>query len=481
MISILRSSALWLEDRLHITKLYAATAGHHVPASTNSWFYVFGSGTLVCLILQIVTGICLAFVYVPSADHSWTTLQYLNDQQFLGSFLRAVHYWASNFMVGIMTLHVIQVFLFGAYKYPRELTWISGCILLFCTLGMAFTGQVLRFDQDAYWGLGIGASIMGRVPVLGAQLVRFMLAGPIIGGATLTRFFSLHVFIIPGLILALVALHLRLVLTKGINEYPKPGHPVVKETYDQEYEELIHKDGVPFAPNVIGKDLLFSASVILGILVCALVFGHRGPTGPPDPTLIITAPKPDYYFLPVFAGLALLPAYTETVLLLTLPVVIIVLLVALPFISNTGEKSWRRRPFSVLLVAGTMVVLFLLAQSGLTSPWSPSMSAWSSDPIPVRYLAGRTPLEVHGAIVIQNKQCRNCHSMGGRGGLRGPMLDGVATRLTADQLVRQVIQGSGNMPAYGKNLSPAEVSAVVAFMETLRPASEPPAHDANKH
>jgi ubiquinol-cytochrome c reductase cytochrome b subunit len=480
MTSTLRSIALWFEDRLHITKLYNATAGHHVPANTNSWFYVFGSGTLVCLILQILTGICLAFVYVPAADHSWTTIQSLNNEQFLGSFLRALHYWASNFMIGIMTLHVIQVFLFGAYKYPRELTWISGCFLLFATLGMAFTGQVLRFDQDAYWGLGIGASIMGRVPVMGGQLVRFMLAGPIIGGGTLTRFFSLHVFIIPGVILSLVGMHLRLVLTKGINEYPKPGHPVVKATYDQEYDALIHKDGVPFAPNVIGKDLMFGAFVILGILICALVFGPKGPTGPPDPTLIVTAPKPDYYFLPVFAGLALLPAYTETVLLLTLPVVIIVLLVALPFISNTGEKSWRRRPFSVLLVIGTMAVLFFLAQAGLTSPWSPNMSSWTSDPIPIQYLAGRSPLERHGAIVIQNKQCRNCHSLDGRGGQRGPALDGVATRLTADQLVRQVIQGSGNMPAYGKNLSPPEVSAVVAFMETLRPGGQPVAHDANK-
>jgi ubiquinol-cytochrome c reductase cytochrome b subunit len=159
---------------------------------------------------------------------------------------------------------------------------------------------------------------------------------------------------------------------------------------------------------------------------------------------------------------------------------IIVLLVALPFISNTGEKSWRRRPFSVLLVIGTMAALFLLAQSGLTSPWSPHMSSWSGDPIPPRYLAGRTPLEVHGAIVIQNKQCRNCHSLGGLGGERGPALDGVATRLTVDQLVRQVIQGSGNMPAYGKNLSPPEVSAVVAFMETLRPGDEPVARDATR-
>src|SRR5271166_4097367 len=201
---MLTSIALWLDDRLHISKLFAATAGHVVPANTSSWFYVFGSGTLLCFVMQIITGTCLAFVYVPSADQAWSSLQYLNNEQFLGWFLRATHYWASNFMVAIMTAHMIQVFLFGAYKHPRELTWVSGCFLLFCTLGMAFTGQVLRFDQDAYWGLGIGASITGRVPFLGAYAVHMLLGGPIIAGATLSRFFALHVFLIPGLLIALV-------------------------------------------------------------------------------------------------------------------------------------------------------------------------------------------------------------------------------------------------------------------------------------
>jgi ubiquinol-cytochrome c reductase cytochrome b subunit len=475
---MLRSIALWLDSRLHIAKLFAATAGHTVPANTGSWFYVFGSGTLLCFIIQIITGTCLAFVYVPSADQAWGSLQYLNNEQFLGWFLRAVHYWASNFMVGIMTLHMIQVFLFGAYKYPRELTWISGCFLLFCTLGMAFTGQVLRFDQDAYWGLGIGASITGRVPFLGAQLVHFLLAGPIIAGQTLSRFFTLHVFLIPGLILAFVALHLRLVLTKGINEFPVVGKSVDKATYVEEYEEMLKKDGLPFVPHVIGKDLIFSALVMIGILACSLVFGPKGPSGPPDPTLVATMPVPDYYFLPVFAGLALLPAYTETFLLLVLPVVMIGILIALPFVSGTGEKHPRRRPFSVLIVLVTMLSLFVLADLGQTSPWSPHMQAWSGDPIPPKFLQGRSPLEVRGALVLQNKQCRNCHSLDGHGGERGPALDVVATRLTGDQLIRQVIQGGGNMPAYGKNMSPPEVSALVAFLETLRPAGQLPARDA---
>jgi len=218
--------------------------------------------------------------------------------------------------------------------------------------------------------------------------------------------------------------------------------------------------------------------VMVAILICSIVFGPKGPSGPPDPTLISTMPKPDYYFLPVFAGLALLPAYTETVLLLTLPVVMIAILIALPFVSNQGEQAASRRPFSVLLVIVVMLSLFVLANLGLTSPWSPHMEAWSGDPIPPQYLKGRTPLQIRGALVLQNKDCRNCHALDHRGGQRGPALDGVATRLTPDQMVRQVIQGGGNMPAYGKNLSPAEVSAVVAFMATLRPDYEPPAQDA---
>ena len=148
--------------------------------------------------LQIVTGIMLAFIYVPSAGEAWNSLQTLNHSVTLGWFIRALHGWGSNFMVAIVLIHMVQVFLFGAYKYPRELTWIVGVFLLLVTLGMAFTGQVLRFDQDAYWGLGIGASIASRVPVIGPSIVNLMLGGPIIAGATLSRFFALHVFVIPG-------------------------------------------------------------------------------------------------------------------------------------------------------------------------------------------------------------------------------------------------------------------------------------------
>lgn len=476
----LRDIAVWLDDRLHLTALYASTAGHEVPASAGSWFYVFGSATLLCFVIQVITGTCLAFVYVPSTNEAFTSLEYLNQAQFWGWFLRAVHYWGSNFMVFIMTLHMIQVFLFGAYKYPRELTWVSGVFLLLFTLAMAFTGQVMRFDQDAYWGLSIGASVTGRVPVIGGQLVHLLLAGPIIAGETLSRFFTLHVFIIPGLIIAIVSMHLRLVLTKGINEYPRPGFPVRRSTYDAEYTEILRKEGVPFVPHAVGKDLIFSAAVIIAILGCALFFGPKGPLGDPNPTLINTNPRPDFYFLSIFAALALLPDWMEVIVLFVAPAILIGLLLVLPFISGTGEKSYRRRPVAVLSVVFIMLVIGTLTYMGETSPWSPRMYAWSGTPVPVNLVKKRTPLQIHGALVFQNKQCRNCHSLGNEGGLRGPALDEVATRLTADQMVRQVIQGGGNMPAYGKKLTPAEVEALVAFMQTLKPEKEPAAKTPDK-
>jgi ubiquinol-cytochrome c reductase cytochrome b subunit len=460
--------AEWFEERLQLKKLLGPSMTHPVPRTSASWWYVFGSATLIIFMLQIVTGICLALVYVPSTADAYASLEYLNYQQTLGWFLRAVHFWGSNFMVAMMSLHMIQVFLFGAYKYPRELTWVVGVFLFLCTLGMAFTGQVLRWDQDAYWGLGIGIAMIGRVPLIGAQLVHLVLGGPIIGAETLSRFFALHVFVIPGLLFGLVGLHLLMVLKLGINEWPMPGRLVARNTYRERYEEDVKRDGVPFFPVAAQKDIVFGGLVILAILLCAAISGPDGPNGPADPTLIRTVPRPDFYFLSLFALFALLPPYTETFLILVGPVVAIALLIALPFLAGTGEKSFRRRPVAVISVVMIALVLGVLSYLGDKSPWSPVMDAWSGAPMPIAYVKGRTPLQLQGALVLQNKQCRNCHSLGGEGGHRGPALDGIASRMTRDLLIRQVLQGGGNMPAYGKNLSPSEVTALVAFLDTLR-------------
>lgn len=472
--------AKWLDARLQVASTIRETAEHEVPRETASWFYVFGSAAFVVFMLQIVTGILLAFIYVPSAGQAWGSLQTLNQTVPLGWYIRALHGWGSNFMVAIVLIHMVQVFLFGAYKYPRELTWIVGVFLLLMTLGMAFSGQVLRFDQDAYWGLGIGASIASRVPILGPSIVNLMLGGPIIAGATLSRFFALHVFIIPGLLIAFVSLHLLMVVKLGINEWPMPGRVVRKATYIKDYHELTKKDGVPFVPGAIWKDMFFAAFILLSLGACAYYFGPFGPSGPPDPTIIQTVPRPDFFFLWLYAVLSFLPPSMETPALLIGPVVILLGLLLLPFLSGEGEKSWRRRPIAVLTVLLVAVSLGTFTHLAQHTPWSPLMDAWSAIPIPSEFLQKRTALERQGALVFQDKQCHNCHSLGNEGGKRGPALDAVALRLTQDQLIRQVIQGGGNMPAYGKNLSPAETTALVAFLETLHPAGQRTAQDASR-
>ncbi len=470
----------WFEQRLGIGAPAIEAATHEVPSSTSSWWYVFGSAATVILVLQVVTGILLALVYAPTASHAWTSLEFLNHNVALGWYLRAMHGWGSDFMVAIVLIHLVQVFLFGAYKFPRELTWIVGVFLLLLTLGMAFTGQVLRFDQDAYWGLGIGASILSRVPFVGGSLVDLLLGGPIIAGPTLSRFYALHVFVIPGILLLLVGLHLLMVLRLGINEWPMPGRLVNKKTYTQEYHQLTKKTGIPFVPDAAWKDAVFAAAILFAIMACAFWFGPFGPTGQPDPTIIQTAPKPDFAFLWIYAVLAYLPPSLETPVLFIAPVVGICAMLLLPLLFGEGEKHWSRRPVAVLMVAVIAVTLGAFTRLGMNTPWSPVMNAWTSDPVPPADLKDRTPLEREGALVFQNKQCRNCHSIGGAGGMRGPALDSIASRMTEDQIIRQVLQGGGNMPAYGNALNPPETTALVHFLLTLRGPNLLPAIDASR-
>jgi ubiquinol-cytochrome c reductase cytochrome b subunit len=477
---LIKNVGAWFDARLQLAAPIRQTLQHPVPPQSASWAYVFGSAALAVFGLQLVTGILLALLYVPSAGEAWNSLQVLNHQVTLGWFIRALHGWGSNFMLAIVLIHMAQVFLLGAYKFPRELTWIVGILLLLLTLGMAFTGQVLRFDQDAYWGLGIGASISSRIPIAGPWIVKLLLGGPIIGGATLSRFFALHVFVIPGSLILFVGIHLLMVLKLGINEWPMPGRVVRRATYVQEYHELTRREGIPFVPGAIAKDLIFSGAILLAIAACALLLGPFGPGGRPDPTIIQTAPRPDYFFLWLYAVLSLLPPSLETPVLLIGPAIALAVLIGLPFFSGEGEKSWRRRPIAVLSILLVAVSLGTFTQLASHAPWSPEMDAWSGDPIPAKYLRNQTPLQRQGALVFQAKQCHNCHAVGGSGGERGPALDALAVHLTHDQLIRQVIQGGGNMPAYGKNLSPAETTALVAFLETLHPVGQAPARDASR-
>jgi ubiquinol-cytochrome c reductase cytochrome b subunit len=488
----LRAAASWFDARLRVSESLLPMMKHPIPcevAGPMGWWYVLGSASLTLFLVQVLTGIGLAMVYVPSADMAYDSLLYMNYEQPLGWFLRALHYYAGSGMVVMVLAHMTQVFLHGAYKYPRELTWVLGVFLFLCTLGMFFTGQVLRWDPDAYWGLGIGGSMAGRVPFAGPWLVRQILGGPVIGAESLSRFFTLHVFVIPGALLVFLALHLWLVLKRGVSAPPVPGQVVDPKTYDANYEEQL-KVGVPFLGDASKKDILFSAFAVLVVVVIAAIVGPKGPTGPPNPTLAGANPRPEWPFLWIFALLALSPPSVETFFMLVFPLILIVALLLVPFISNRGERAPSRRPVAVLLVIATYTAFGVLTYQGVTSPWSPQMTAWSGDPIPESMVRNSTPLQLQGGAVFQNKDCRNCHALEGRGGKRGPDLTNVGTRLTRNQLIDQVSNGTpggikqgdpggGNMPAFGSQINPYEMTALVAFLESLRPPGEPPAQPAS--
>jgi ubiquinol-cytochrome c reductase cytochrome b subunit len=475
----------WFDARLRVRATLLPMLEHPIPrgaAGPMGWWYVFGSASLTMLLIQILTGIGLALVYVPTADKAYDSLLYLNYQETLGWFLRALHYYAGSGMVVLVLAHMTQVFLHGAYKYPRELTWVLGVFLLLCTLGMFFTGQVLRWDPDAYWGLAVGGSMAGRVPVIGPWVVRLLLGGPVIGGDSLSRFFALHVFVIPGALLFFLAAHLWLVLKRGISAPPIAGQPVNPKTYDEEYEKEL-KTGVPFLGDAALKDALFSALAVIAVVVLAAVVGPKGPTGPPDPTLPGANPRPEWPFLWLFGLLSLSPPASETFIILVFPVILIGVLFLVPFLSSRGERAPSRRPVAVLAVVVIYTVLGVLTYQGVTSPWSPQMTAWSGDPVPENLVRDSSPLQLQGALVFQNKDCRNCHALEGSGGQRGPDLSAVGTQLTRDQLIDQISNGTpggGNMPAYGKQIGPAEMTALVAFLEELRPAGAPAAEPATR-
>ncbi len=473
----------WFEARLNLRDTVGPMLMHPIPRSAAGpmgWWYVFGSASITLLMIQILTGIGLAMVYVPTADQAYESLVYLNEQQPLGWFLRSLHYWSGSAMVVMVVVHMTQVYLHGAFKYPRELNWLTGVLLLLMTLGMAFSGQILRWDADAYWGVGVGASMAGRVPVLGPYIVDLLLGGPVIGADTLSRFFALHVFVIPGLLLTFMAVHLWLVLKRGISEPPVPGKIVDPATYPEQYEAELKK-GVPFFGEAMLKDAFFSSLTVIVVVVFAAIAGPKGPGALPEPALLGRESQARLAVLVVVRPAVAEPARRGD----------------LHHPGPAGRADRRPAAGAVRLQSrgagaeptaggGALRHRDLRRDRRVDAPRGYRAVVARHGGLERRRRAGGHGAGKHagpapGGGRAPEQAMPQLSRPGRRGGRRGPDLSGVGIRLTRDQLIDQISNGTpggGNMPAYGKQIRPAEMSALVEFLVGLRPKGQEPARPA---
>jgi quinol-cytochrome oxidoreductase complex cytochrome b subunit len=211
----------WIDERTSWRQVWNAIFLRKVPKV--NWFYTLGSASLFVALNQAITGILLTIYYVPTPDHAYDSVQYITTQVPMGWLIRGLHHWGASLMIVLVVLHMLRVILYGAYKFPREVTWFTGVILLLVTIGFGFTGYLLPWDQKAFWATTVGTRIAGTPPVIGDYLLRIIRGGSEISAVTLVRFFGTHVWVLPTLLLLLIGIHLYLVIRNGISAVPKRG------------------------------------------------------------------------------------------------------------------------------------------------------------------------------------------------------------------------------------------------------------------
>lgn len=208
----------WLDERLGLTAIYDTVLDRKVPKV--NWWFTLGSASLFLFVMQGITGIFLTVYYVPSPDHAYDSIQFIMNGVNFGWLIRGIHHWGATLMVLVVFLHMLRTFYFAAYKYPRELTWLTGVVLFLSVLGMGFTGYLLPWNQKAYWATTVGTQIAGTVPFIGEFILSILRGGPDLSGVTLARFFSVHIWFLPGIITLTIGIHMYLIIRLGISMIP---------------------------------------------------------------------------------------------------------------------------------------------------------------------------------------------------------------------------------------------------------------------
>lgn len=356
MSSPFKRAADWLDDRSGFRSVLAGALEEPV-AGGASFAYVFGSVLTFILLLQMVTGVFLAMYYSPSSTDAWASVAYIQDQVTAGWFIRGLHHHGASAMVVVAGLHMLQTAIYGAYKKPRELNWIVGVLMFAIILAFALTGYLLPWDQTGYWATKVATGIAGTSPVIGEQLQHAVQGGNEYGNLTLTRFFAIHVFLLPGALIALTVAHIALFRRHGQTPHWKLS--------DKQLEERTQ----PFWPDQMFRDMVAMAACFAVLVGLSFATGGASLDAPADPASNFDA-RPEWYFRPLFQLLKYFEGPMETIVALGLPVIVGGVLLGLPFADRGPSRSPKKRAayLAVLLVgfvlAGVLTALSFLEDSG---------------------------------------------------------------------------------------------------------------------
>ena len=329
----------WLDQRMGIHSILHHSLDEPIPGGAK-WAYVFGSGLLFLFISQVITGVFLALYYVPSADHAHTVVSYIVKEVTSGSFIRSIHAYGSSGIIILLALHIGQTVLYGSYKGRRELLWLSGCVLLALMLGMAFTGYLLPWDEKAYFATAVGTNLIAEVPVVGPTLQRLVRGGNQMGTLTLSRFYVLHVMVLPALIFGFIAAHVFFFRKAG------SAGPIEEDPVEPKLPTA------PFYPRQVVLDAIFSIAIIgvLALFALRIPMG-LGPAANPADTHFL--PRPEWYYRSAFQLLKYLSG-RASLLGIMLPALLAVVFAAVPFLDRGRERRPWRRPVVI-----SSFVLFL--------------------------------------------------------------------------------------------------------------------------
>ena len=432
----------WFESRLHIEGPMKKLLFKELHGGAR-YIFSFGSLNLFLFINQMLTGMFLMVYYVPSPDHAYDAVKFIQNDVTFGYIVRGLHFWGASAMIVSLFLHAARVYLWGAYKKPREIMWISGVLLLLFVYGFAFTGYLLPWDQKAYWATVVGTNVPGTVPVFGPIIARLLRGGPDVTNLTLTRFFTLHTEVLPWLLAMVAGLHLTVLQLAGHTPH-----------WDSEKSEVAS----PFYPDQVFKDMV-AALFVFALLIFLATSFRPGLEALADPSDKTYNPRPEWYFYFLFQLLHYTEGKFEIFGTFILPNTFVALLLALPFIDRNPERNPKKRP--VAIAALGFVLMAYLALTLLAAPPAPKEA---------KVTAAATATE--GRKLYSSLGCASCHSINGVGGRIGPPLDSVGMRRNRAWLIAhfrdpQRLTPGSIMPKYD-TLTDQQLDFLTDYILSLR-------------